>query len=62
MQGMKSVPWQEHERTLSGNKLDPFLLAELNGVSADGAVASRAIHPDPTDACLSAICDHRVGG
>ena len=62
MQSMKSVSRQEHERTLSRDKLDPFFLAELNSLSANGPVASRAIHPDPTDARLGAVCDHRIGG
>jgi len=60
MQGMKSISSEEHERTLSGDKLDAFFLAELNGLAADSPIASRAIHPDPTNACFGAICDHSV--
>ena|SRR5579871_3957458 len=58
MQCVKSIAGQEHEGTLAGDKLDSFLPAELDGVSADGAVATSSIHPDAPDARLGAISHH----
>jgi hypothetical protein len=52
---------QEHEWTFSRNYVDAPLHAELNSFSANGSLASSAIHPDHCYACLGAIAHYSFG-
>jgi len=52
---------KEHERAVSGHYVYAVLLAQQRGLLIDGALAGRAIHPNPPDAGFHAVLDNGEG-